>query len=57
MTVNSSISELKVRMKETTEESEWFLRTLEELQKIEPLKPFDDLESQKQYWDERLVKI
>ena len=52
--VNSSISELKVRMKETTEESEWFLRTLEELQKIEPLKPFDDLESQKQYWDERL---
>ena len=52
--VKSSITELKTRVKETTEESEWFLRTLEELQKVEPLKPFDDLESQKQYWDERL---
>ena len=52
--IKSSITEFKTRIKETTEESEWFLRTLEELQKIEPLKPFDDLESQKQYWNERL---
>lgn len=52
--VESSIAELQKRVQETSEEAQWFLRTFEELQKLEPLKPFDDIESQKQYWDERL---
>lgn len=48
--------QLADRKKWLEEESRFFLETFKNLQKIEPLKNFDDLESQKQYWGERLAQ-
>lgn len=36
------------------EECVFFLATFKNLQKVEPLKHFDDIEAQKEYWGERL---
>jgi hypothetical protein len=44
------------REKWTLEESRFFLETFKNLEKIEPLKHHDDLESQKQYWAARLTQ-
>lgn len=45
---------IQEREKWTLEESRFFLETFKNLEKIEPLKHYDDLESQKQYWAARL---
>ena len=44
------------REKWTLEESRFFLETFKNLEKIEPLKHYDDLESQKQYWAAKLTQ-
>lgn len=36
------------------EESNFFVSTFKNLEKIEPLKPYDDVDSQKQFWGEKL---
>lgn len=50
----ASLASLIERKKWIEEESRFFIETFENIQKIETLKPFDDFESQKQYWQEKL---
>ena len=50
----ASIKQLLERKKWLEEESRFFLETFKHLQNLEPLKNFDDFESQKEYWHERL---
>ena len=52
--LRESLLQLDDRQKWIEEESMFFLETFKNLQKIEPLRNFDDLESQKQYWNEKL---
>jgi hypothetical protein len=54
--LNASLEELNTRLKEQQEEANWFLETFKKLEEVEPLKPFDDLESQQKYWNERLTQ-
>lgn len=49
-----SLSELFERKKWIEEESRFFLETFKNLYKIEPLKHFDDVDAQKEYWSEKL---
>lgn len=51
-----NILQLVERKKWLEEESRFFLETFKSLLKIEPLKHFDDIESQKQYWGEKLAQ-
>lgn len=53
---NTNSLQLTERKKYLEEESRFFLDTFTNLLKIEPLKHFDDIESQKQYWSERLAQ-
>ena len=50
----NSIKELEDKIKYTEQESRYFLTCFEELNKIEPLKDFDDFETQKEYWNEKI---
>lgn len=52
--IHANTLQLIERKKWLEEESRFFLDTFKSLLLIEPLKHFDDLESQKQYWGERL---
>lgn len=48
--------QLAERKKWLYEEAQFFLDTFRNLLKIEPLKHFDDIESQKQYWSDKLAQ-
>lgn len=50
----NTLKQLTTRKKGIEEESRFFLDTFKNLQKIEPLKNFDDLDAQTQYWTEKL---
>ena len=52
--VIASLSTLLDKKKYIEEESIFFLEMFETLQKTEPLRDFDDVEAQKQYWQEKL---
>lgn len=52
----ANLLQLADRKKWLEEESRFFLETFKSLLKIEPLKHFDDVDSQKQYWGERLAQ-
>lgn len=54
--IETNIVSLGERKKWLEEESKFFLETFKSIQKMEPLKSFDDLESQKQYWGEKLAQ-
>lgn len=54
--LEQNIKEIEERKKSISEECRFFLETYKNLLKIEPLKHFDDLEAQKQYWHERLTQ-
>jgi hypothetical protein len=49
-----NIKQLEERKKWLEEECRFFLETFKNIEKVEPLKNYDDLESQKQYWGEKL---
>jgi hypothetical protein len=49
-----SLVQLERKLTEVLEETDFFVKTFEELQKIEELKPFDDPIAQAEYWEERL---
>lgn len=49
-----NLTKLHSRLKETQEEMAFFANAFCQLEKVEPLKPFDDFESQNQYWNEKL---
>ena len=50
----SALSELINRKKYIEEEAKFFIESFKSFEKLEPLKHFDDFESQKEYWSERL---
>lgn len=50
----NTLKQLATRKKGIEEESRFFLESFKNLQKIEPLKNFDDLDAQTQYWTEKL---
>lgn len=52
--VISSLNEFINKKKYIEEESRFFLEMFKSLESIEKLKPFDDVEAQKEYWAERL---
>jgi len=52
----ANLLQLAERKKWLEEESRFFLETFKNLLRIEPLKHFDDLDSQKEYWGERLAQ-
>jgi hypothetical protein len=50
----SNLVQLNERKRWIEEEVIFFLQTFEAIEKIEPIKNFDDLNSQKDYWSEKL---
>lgn len=54
--LDRSLNKLEKRLQEVAEESKYFLKALDTLQKIEPLKPFDDPQCQREYWNQRLAE-
>jgi len=51
-----NLFQLIERKKWIEEESKFFLETFKNIEKIEPLMNFDDLDAQKQYWGEKLAQ-
>lgn len=52
----ASLESLVERKKWLEEESKFFLETFKSIQKVEPLKAFDNIDAQKQYWGEKLAQ-
>lgn len=50
-----NLERLLERKKWITEEAQFFLESYQNLAKIEPIKHFDDLDSQKEYWGKKLA--
>lgn len=50
--LSNSINNIKNKLKETEEEVAFFTSAFKQLEKIEPLKKYDDLESNQQFWNE-----
>lgn len=48
-----TLEEKKIFMEE---ECEFFIQTFKNIEKVEPLKHFDDLEAQKEYWGTKLLE-
>jgi len=53
--LEKNLVDLDERERWLREESLFFVETFKNIEKIEPLRPFDDLEAQRQYWNERLT--
>ena len=54
--VSNNVQSLLSKKKDTEEECEFFIETFKNIEKIEPLKYFDDLDSQKEYWNTKLLE-
>jgi hypothetical protein len=54
--VSNNVQSLLSKKKDTEEECEFFIQTFENIEKTEPLKYFDDLDSQKEYWGTKLLE-
>jgi len=48
------LSDLKAKKRYIEEEATFFVQAFESLEKIEKIKPFDDLDAQTEYWNEKL---
>jgi len=53
---NKNIETLVKKKKNLEEEANFFVLSFRNLEVVEPLKDYDDLESQKQYWGEKLLQ-
>lgn len=51
-----SLVQLEDNLKFAWQEAKFFLQMFEAINKIEPLKDYDDLDSQKEYWNERIAQ-
>lgn len=51
-----NLESLQRKKRNIEEEAAFFVATFKNLEQVEPLKDFDDLEAQKQYWGERLLQ-
>jgi hypothetical protein len=56
LSVKNTIKTLEEKKKFIEEECEFFIQTFKNIEKIEPLKHFDDLDSQKEYWGAKLLE-
>jgi hypothetical protein len=56
LNVSNNVQSLLSKKKDTEEECEFFIQTFENIEKTEPLKYFDDLDSQKEYWGTKLLE-
>jgi hypothetical protein len=54
VTLQKILKQLEKKLQFAWQEARFFLQAFDSLQKIEPLKDYDDLESQKEYWNERV---
>jgi len=54
--LEQSYKDIQERRRWISEEGKFFLETFKNLEKVEPLKHFDDLEAQKEYWQEKLTQ-
>ena len=52
--LEGTLASLTHKYQETLEEAMFFVNTYKNLEKKAPLKPFDDFESQKEYWNEKI---
>lgn len=56
LSIKNNLLELEDKKKYLEEECEFFLQTYQNIEKIEPLKHFDDLDAQKEYWGTKLLE-
>jgi hypothetical protein len=54
--LESELRKLGKKLQETEEESVFFLQAYRDLEKAESLKPFDDFDTNVQYWNERYTE-
>ena len=52
--LHNSLVQLKENLKFTCQEAKFFIQMFEAIHKMEPLKDYDDLNAQKEYWNERI---
>jgi hypothetical protein len=55
-TLKKMLKQLEKKLQFAWQEARFFLQAFNGLNKIEPLKDYDDLESQKEYWNERVAQ-
>lgn len=55
ISIDRKIKDINKKYNETTEEACFFIDAFRELEKLETLKPFDDIKVQEQYWDNKLL--
>lgn len=53
--LKESLEQLRDKLKYTKEEAAFLVRTMNDLSRIEIMKPLDDLDAQKEYWTEKLA--
>lgn len=51
-----SIAEMKKKLKETEEETEFFMNAFEQLEAVEPLKRHDDPDANAEFWNENFTQ-
>lgn len=54
--IEKSLKDLIRKKKDIEEECEFFIKTFKNISSLEPLKHFDDLDSQKNYWGTKLLE-
>lgn len=54
--VKNTILDLQEKQRFIEEECEFFLQTYKNIEKIEPIKNFDDIDAQKEYWGTKLLE-
>jgi len=52
--INKTIGSLEKKLREAGEEANFFAEAYQTLEKVEPLKPFDDPHAQIEFWNEKL---
>lgn len=51
-----SIEEMRRKIRETEEETEFFIRAFEQLEQVEPLRTHDDPEANAEFWNENFMQ-
>ena len=54
--LEQSLVQMEESLKFAQEEAKFFLELFETIQKIEPLKEYDDVEAQQEYWNEHITQ-
>ena len=52
----ASLKQLEENLKFAWDEARFFVQMFEAINKIEPLKDYDDIDAQKEYWNERIAQ-